>query len=377
MIRNERSAELSGRKALELEIVALRPVSRLTSHVSRLTSCILLLAVFGCAAIKPADLVWPLPPEKPRIKFLESIQTTNDIERPSIWKRLSRLITGKRTVARLAKPYAVHMDRRGRLLVTDSAYPALLIFDMKNHKFSLIGLEGPGVLAKPMGVTTDSTGRIYVTDTVQNRAVVYDADGNFLMAMGRRGRFIQPVGIAVNEALNRVYIVDTKKHNISVFDREEGKFLFEIGRRGVEDGEFNWPTNIAIDKKGRLYVMDTFNFRVQVLNADGKFQKKLGGLGTALGHFAKPKGIGIDSEGNIYVADAAFSNVQIFNQEGQLLLFFGGFGNKPGQLWLPAGMYIDHEDKIYVADQYNHRINIYQFLGKKYQADQMADVQRK
>lgn len=332
----------------------------------------------GCATPpKPVDVIWPLPPEEPRIRYVKSITSSADIEKPSFWEILVNAIVGSGSAsAHLAKPYAVHMDREGRLFITDSAWPAVMIFDEKNHKYTLIGLEGPGVLAKPMGVTTDAAGRIYVTDTIENRGVIYDHDGNFLLGLGEKGRFDQPIGIVVNDALNRVYIVDTRKHNVSVFDSKEGKFLFDFGGRGSQDGQFNWPTNIAIDKDGKLFVTDSFNFRVQVFDADGKFLSKFGSVGSGLGQFAKPKGIAVDSEGHIYVVDAAFNNVQIFDQQGQLLLFFGGFGNRPGQFWLPAGMDIDKDDLIYVADQYNHRINIYQYLSENYKARQAAEVKK-
>ena len=332
-----------------------------------------ILFLTGCATRKPAEVMWPLPPDEPRIKFVKSISSAEDVEKKSILKSAANLISGTSgSGLRLAKPYAVHVDRDGRIFVTDSAWASILMFDVKNDKFTLIGTEGPGVLAKPMGVTTDSTGRIFATDTVQNRAVAYDHDGNFLFAMGERGRFEQPVGIAVNDALNRVYIVDTKKHKIMVFDSRDGKFLQEIGDRGIEDGKFNWPTNLVLDKEGKLYVMDTFNFRVQILDPDGKFISKFGSIGSGLGQFAKPKGIGIDSEGHVYVTDAAFNNVQVFDAQGLLLMFFAGFGNKPGDLWLPAGLAVDQDDQIYVADQYNHRVNVYQYLSEKYKARQAA-----
>jgi DNA-binding beta-propeller fold protein YncE len=338
---------------------------------------IVLLIATGCATPpKPVDLIWPLPPEEPRIKYVKSISSSEDIERKSFWTSLKEFITGSQSAARIAKPYAVHMDREGRLFVTDSGWPTVLLFDTKKQEFTVIGLEGPGMLAKPMGVTTDTAGRIYVTDTLENRGVVYDHDGNFLFGIGEKGRFDQPVGIVVNEVLNRVYIVDTKKHNVSVFDSKDGKFLFDFGGRGVEDGQFNFPTNIAIDKDGKLIVMDSFNFRVQFFDPDGKFLSKFGSVGTGLGQFAKPKGIAVDSEGHIYVVDAAFNNVQIFDPQGQLLLFFGGFGNRSGQFWLPAGMSIDHDDLIYVADQYNHRINVYQYLSENYKAREAAAVKK-
>jgi len=337
---------------------------------------VLLIATACATPPKPVDIIWPLPPEEPRIKYVKSISSSEDVQPKGVWETIEEFITGSKSVARIAKPYAVHMDREGRLFVTDSGWPTVLVFDTKNHQFTVIGLEGPGVLAKPMGVTTDAAGRVYVTDTLENRGVVYDHDGNFLFGIGEKGRFDQPVGIVVNDALNRVYIVDTKKHNVSVFDSKEGKFLFDFGGRGVEDGQFNWPTNIAIDKDGKLFVMDTFNFRVQIFDPDGKFLSKFGSVGTGLGQFAKPKGIAVDSEGHIYVVDAAFNNVQIFDPQGQLLLFFGGFGSQPGRFWLPAGMNIDRDDLIYVADQYNHRIDIYQYLSEKYKAAQTAAMKK-
>lgn len=346
------------------------------SVLSSLLATLYSLLIFSCAAPpKPPELVWPLPPDEPRIKYVKSISTSADIEKRTVLTSLSDLLFGQRRSARLGKPYAVHVDKDGRILVADSAWRSILLFDVPAQQFKLVGLEGPGILSKPLGVTTDAKGQIYVTDTVQNRAVVYDRDGNFLMAIGERGRFEQPVGIAVNDNLNRAYIVDTQKHNVSVFDTREGRFLFDFGVRGKEDGQFNWPTNIVIDKSGKVYVMDTFNFRVQVFDADGGLITKFGNVGRGLGQFAKPKGIGVDSEGHVYVVDAAFNNVQIFDEQGQLLLFFGEMGNRPGQFWLPAGLYVDDQDQIYVADQYNRRINVYQYLGRVYQAKQAKQVQ--
>jgi DNA-binding beta-propeller fold protein YncE len=323
-----------------------------------------LCLVAGCAtARKTPEIVWPLPPETPRIKYLKSISAVEDIQKKSIFTRMKEAVIGKDPTARLGKPYAVHA-RDGRIYVADSAWRKVLIFDTEKPDFFILGLEGPGMLSKPQGVTADSQGRIYVTDTLQKRAVVYDREGNFLLAMGEAGRFDRPVGIAVHEPLKRIYIVDTLKHNVSAFDTE-GKFLFEFGGRGTEDGKLNFPTNISIDKEGKIYIMDTMNFRVQIFDQDGKLLNKFGSIGTGFGQFSKPKGIGVDSEGNIYVSDAAFNNIQIFNPQGQLLLFFGGFGDRPWQLWLPAGLYIDEDDQIYVADQYNRKINIYKYLPEK------------
>jgi DNA-binding beta-propeller fold protein YncE len=296
------------------------------------------------------------------------------VQPPSFTQRMKNTVIGEDPVASLGKPYAVHVDHKGRILVADSAWRKVLVFDEAGRDFFIVGIDGPGALINPRGVTTDGQDRIYVTDVSQNRAVVYNDKGELQLAMGLRGQLDKPVGIAVNDALKRVYVVSTgstatQTHKITVFDATNGDVLFEFGGRGVEDGQFNFPTNVVVDASGKVYAMDSFNFRVQVFDADGKFLSKFGGIGSGFGQFSKPKGIGVDSEGHIYVSDSAFNNVQIFDQEGRLLLFFGELGSRPGQFWLPAGLAVDRQDRIYVADQYNKRINIYQYLPDKTQAD--------
>jgi DNA-binding beta-propeller fold protein YncE len=351
------------------------PVPRFPGS-SLLPLALSLLLLTACAsAPKPEpDLVWPLPPETPRIKFVRSISSSADVRPASFAQRLRTTIIGDEQTAALGKPYAVHADRKGRVFVADSAWRKVLVFDETGKDFFILGTDGPGLLINPRGVTTDAEGRIYVTDVTQNRVVVYGETGDFQLAMGLHGQLDKPVGVAVNDALKRVYVVSTgstatQTHKVTVFDAATGNLLFEFGGRGVEDGRLNFPTNIVVDAAGKVYVMDSFNFRVQIFDADGRFLSKFGGIGTGFGQFSKPKGIGVDSEGHIYVSDAAFNNIQIFDQDGRLLLFFGEMGSRPGQFWLPAGLAVDAHDRIYVADQYNKRINVYQYLSEAGRSD--------
>lgn len=341
---------------------------------------ILLLALAGCATrdkpqtVDVSELVWPRPPEQPRIKFLKSFSFRADVQ-PNLGSEqvLSALLGASEDRGeRLKKPYGVHADKDGRIFVADTGWGKVVVFDTVANKFSFWGTEGKGQLTKPAGITSDSAGRIYVTDIQEKRLVVFGPDGKFLSAMGRKGELESPVGVAIDENLGRIYVVDSRKHDIAVFDMD-GTMVATIGERGKEPGQFNFPTNIAVDRNGRLYVMDTMNFRVQVLEPNGDVVKTFGQVGDGLGQFARPKGIAVDSEGHIYVVDAAFNNFQIFDSEGRLLLFVGSIGHNPGQFWLPAGAYIDGQDRIYVADQYNFRIQVFQYLGEKGAAEAPAD----
>jgi len=327
------------------------------------------LLLVGCATqqpVAPLDVVWPLPPDDPRIRFVESIQASTDVAPSKSAGLLDRLIGGGGTTTGMNKPYDVHVDADGRMMVADTGWGKVLVFDFVNESFWILGVDGRGLLAQPVGVTTDDTGKIYVTDAAQARVVVYDRDGNYLNAFGGRDYFTKPVGIAVDSTADRVYVVDTNQHRVAMFNRA-GDFIGTFGEHGPEKGQFNWPTNIEIGPDGNLYVVDMLNFRVQVFNGAGDFLWRFGEVGRGFGQFSKPKGLGISANGYVFVSDAAFNNVQIFDPKGRLLLFFGGMGTGPGQFWMPAGIAVTDDGKVYVADQFNRRVNIYQLIGDEQQ----------
>lgn len=331
------------------------------AHISILMLVLFVLAGCGGRATRTEPhIVWPPAPEIPRIQFVKTISSSEDVEEKKWTDHVKAFLFGAASSAHLVKPYAVFATPSGRVYVADSGWRKVLVFDERRKQFSMLGVDGPGALAGPLGVTADDAGRVYVTDTVHQKSFVYDSEGQYLFSFGDKNQLERPVGIAVNNALKRVYVVDARKHQVFVYDFE-GKFLFVFGERGTEDGSFNFPANLFIDAQGKIYITD-MNFRVQIFDQDGKFQSKFGGVGTGFGQFSLPKGIGVDSRGHIYVVDARFNNVQIFDPSGRLLLFFGEFGGKKGQFWLPAGMSVDHQNRIYIADQYNHRINVFQYL---------------
>lgn len=323
----------------------------------------LLLSV-SCAHVqpKPVDLVWPLPPEEPRFKYVEAIATKRDLG-ISGWERFLDAVFGLDPGLRPLKPWGVTTDDDGKIYVTDTT-GAVFVYDKKERKVYLMGNRGEGKLAVPLGITYDGYGKIWVADGVQNRVCAFNKEGDLVLAIGKSGEFGKPAGVAVNKQAKRVYISDTGKHLIRAYDLE-GKFLFQFGQRGENKGEFNFPASIAADA-GRVYVTDQMNFRVQVFDKDGKFLLTFGMVGDRPGMFSRPKGIAVDSEGHIYVVDAAFDNFQIFDKDGRILMFVGHGGGGPGEFSLPAGIHIDDKDKVYVVDQLARRVQIIQYLGGKY-----------
>jgi DNA-binding beta-propeller fold protein YncE len=330
----------------------------------------------GCAtAPKPVDLVWPLPPDTPRIRYLGSISSLEEMG-VSGWTRMKGVVFGAEPIRKLTKPYGIVVDSLGRLYISDTGARIVFVFDFaasrEDEKVAFIGMKKPGRIGRPVGLAVDKHDNLYVGDALGKKIVVYGPDHEFLTAMGRDSGLERPAGIAVDSERRRLYAVDVASHDVKVFDLD-GKFLFSFGGRGVGDGQFNYPTNAALDSKGRVLVVDSMNNRVQIFDGEGKFIGKFGQIGRVAGSFARPKGIALDSDGNIYVVDAAFDNVQIFSADGELLLGFGEFGSGPGAFQLPAGIHIDDADKIYVSDQYNQRVQMFQYLKEAPQKDAPGD----
>lgn len=308
-----------------------------------------------------APLVWPKPPEKPRIRYVGTLSTEADLKKEVSWvQSLGEILFGKKKTGVLVGPYAVAIDRDDRLFVTDAPAAVVHAFDLSTREYKQFANLADGEkLLKPVGLTIVDN-QIYVVDSVLHKVCVFDRNGKFLFSFGQE-RLKRPSGIAYWAAEQRIYVADTAGHVISVFDKD-GKFIYEIGSRGLKPGMFNFPTHLWIDNSGRLYVSDTLNYRVQIFTSEGKFLKMFGQQGDRPGNFAHPCGIATDTFGNIYVTDRQFENVQIFDSNGQILMAFGQEGDRLGEFWLPAGIYIDNHDRIYVADSFNKRVQIFELL---------------
>jgi len=318
---------------------------------------------YGCVAPPLPDIVYPPPPDPPRIKYITSFRGTGDFGSGSA---AASILLGSAQSSLLKKPMGVYVDPDGKIFVTDTAAADVFIIDPANKVGTSLGEMGSHLLFKPIGVATDEKGRIYVADSQIDKVVVMDKNGKLITNIKPDDPFKQPTGLAVDKKNHKLYVTDTHTHSIKVFDTETFKQIGTIGKRGKEEGNFNFPSHLTVDNDGKLYVVDTMNGRVEVFDQDGKFLLAFGEFGDAPGMFARPKGIGVDSEGHIYVVDSAFNNVQIFDQEGNVLLAFSGYGNDRGLMILPAGLAVDKDDYVYVVDSWNRRVEKFEYLGTKH-----------
>lgn len=327
-----------------------------------------LAGLFGCAAapVEKKDtsgLIWPLPPEQPRIKFVAEYHGQSDLGSKDGLK--AALLGEEQAGVVLQKPYGVTASADGkRIYVTDTKLRGIVVFDLEKGDVRVLQNDAQGAMYSPLEIRLDSQGRIFVSDSERKEVLVLSAEGKTLMALGKKEEAGRPTGLALDEARNRLYVADTSRHRVLVYDLA-GRHLLTFGERGSAPGQLNYPVNLAVDRDGKLLVTDTGNFRVQVFDGEGKFLNTFGQLGDSYGNFSRPKGVGVDSDNNIYVVDAAFNNFQIFNREGKILLFVGVMGREPGMFWLPAGVFVDRADRIYVVDSINERVQVFQYLKEK------------
>jgi DNA-binding beta-propeller fold protein YncE len=308
-----------------------------------------------------SNIFWPPAPQKPRIRFIQSISNSSDIGLKKTWfgKAIDSLIGREEAEGTMLRPYGV-ASSANKIYVTDPGLSLIHIFDLERRKYTTIDNAGGKELISPLGISVDVNGEVFVTDSILKKVFIFDSGGAFLGVIGSDEIFSRPTGIAVDG--NRIYVVDTLRHQILVFSKKGRTLLFRIGQNGTKNGDFNYPTHIFVCRGKQIYVTDSLNFRIQIFDINGKFVSSFGRLGDALGDFSKPKGVAVDSEDHIYVVDSQFDNMQIFDGEGKLLLVVGSTGRSPGKMALPSGIFIDDQNRIYVADSYNKRIQIFQYL---------------
>src|SRR5947209_15332665 len=129
------------------------------SSLARKAVMLVMLAMLGVHALpgysadkdgqkkqkRPKELVWPLPPETPRLRFVQEIHGTEDVEPSKKQGALERLSGVKRQQFKpyFNKPFGVAVDSKSRIFVSDNGQAMVFVFDCEHHQVSYIGVGGP------------------------------------------------------------------------------------------------------------------------------------------------------------------------------------------------------------------------------------------
>ena len=221
-------------------------------------------------------------------------------------------------------------ERCGANSCLDSNLPTILQFDESGK---LLRSFGEGMFLFPHGIFVDRDGNVWVTDGRDNAPPPASGSGGAGQAGG--GTLSGPRPGA------------TKGHQVLKFS-PDGRLLMTLGKPGgaAEPDYFYQPNDVLVAPNGDVFVSEGHggaNSRILKFSKDGKWIKTWGRKGAGPGELDQPHALAMDSRGRLFVGDRGNNRIQIFDQDGNLLDEWKQFSR-------PSGIYIDQQDNIYVAD---------------------------
>lgn len=247
--------------------------------------------------------------------------------------------------------------------------------------------SGQAEFQSPRGITVAPDGSVYVVDGGNHRIQTFTASGEFVDIIGGRSigaeesgqprGFNEPWDAAVAPD-GRVYVADTWNHRVQVLD-DQGNPLSawgSFGESSIDAGEAGQsvmygPRGIAVgpgsltssDEDRLIYVTDTGNKRVQVFRADGEFAFQWGGGGATEGRLDEPVGIAFGPQGEVYVADTWNRRIQVFNSDGTFLRQWAIDGWDSGVPEEKPYLAVDDQGHVYVTDPGYYRVLVFDSEG--------------
>jgi sugar lactone lactonase YvrE len=278
-------------------------------------------------------------------------------------------------------------------------------FDYEDYAFTVLAggtsgsKDGQGPAAQfkcPSGVAVDKVGNVYVGDTCNNLIRKITPEGAVSTVAGLAGKyghvdgvgpsalFWSPKGVAVDDAAN-VYVADSSGQTIRKVSPDGTVTTIagspdtgadRIGIGGFAEGRgptafFHYPTGVAVDRPGNVYVADSNNYIVRKIAPDGTVTTVAGAPretasvdGDAKSaRFIIPFGIAVDDGGNIYVTDK--TTVRKIDTRGVVTTLAGSEGGDVGttdgvgsaaRFQNPKAVAVDSKGNVYVADDGNRNV---------------------
>lgn len=193
------------------------------------------------------------------------------------------------------------------------------IFKFDRHSGKVLARFGGGMLVFPHGIHVDRAGNVWITDgqgnkegTMGHQVIKFSPDGKVLMRLGQ-------AGVAGSGP-------DTFNEPCDVITAPNGDIFVSDGHSGQSDNPPPGATG-----------------RIVKFTKDGKYVKEWGKIGRGPGEFRTPHALAFDSRGRLFVADRGNHRIQIFDQEGTFLSEWKQFSRV-------SGLFIDRNDRLYAID---------------------------
>ena len=203
----------------------------------------------------------------------------------------------------------------------------------------------------------------YLTDIEGRRVLHFDSDGDLIKSYFDGPNMSRPVAVSVNDDNGDVYVADEVYSHIVTFSKE-GKPLRGYGGRGTGPGKFRIITDM-IKTADAFYLSDRVELSVQILDLNGRYLTHFGE-----GQLIFPTSLAVDDVGRVYVAEKADSTIKVFKQ-GELIDVIGKNGYGDGEFRFVSDMKI-HKGYLYAVDSLNGRIQVFEVLPEAASGDVSA-----
>jgi DNA-binding beta-propeller fold protein YncE len=203
----------------------------------------------------------------------------------------------------------------------------VFVADTENHRIAVFTTRGAFVFAFGLGTEsyspmkqpkdialTHDGGVVYVADTGNHRVMAFDPDGHFLLEFGEYGRkdgqFRSPSCIAVTSDY-KVIVCDTVNQRLQVFTYD-GQFISKISFQG--DFALDYPYGVLVIEPSEMWISDTFHHRLIRATLDGLILDTFGAYGSSPGSFKYPFSIARSEDSRMFVADSNNSRVAVIER---------------------------------------------------------------
>ncbi len=213
----------------------------------------------------------------------------------------------------LRQPSRVTATRDGRILVLDAERSRVKVFSYRGE--FLEALEPDGFGPEPPLLTAmavDGNGDLYLGDSRSGQVVAFGEDLRPRLRVGTYGngpgRLDGIVGIALDE--RHVHVASQEGTAVHVFTRQ-GRLVRAWGSHDAGVHNVSLPAGIAVDGKGRVVLLDTLRQEIKYFDEAGRLIDLFGGLGGQPGAVAYPTDLSMDRSGRLCVADGGNRRVQV------------------------------------------------------------------
>ena len=305
---------------------------------------------------------------------------------------------GPATSAGLAMPQGIAIDSAGNIYIADVRNNRIRKVDMSGVITTLAGIGttgysgdgGPATsagLAMPQGVAIDASGNIYIADTGNDCIRKVDLSGIITTVAGNgtpgysgdglpatSASLNSPQGLAL-DAFGNIYIADTSNSRIRKVDTS-GMIITVAGngtRAYSGDGgpavsaSLNGPSGVSVDATGNIYIADTSNNRIRMIDTSGMISTVAGngtraysgeGGPAVSASLNLPQGVFADTSGNLYIADTGNDRVRlvvagmIVTVAGNGTNAYSGDGGPAvsASLRSPQSVFVVASGNIYIVD---------------------------